>query len=93
MEWVVFTCNSCSPGGRGPRCAAWFLEHVRNVAEDNNMQVMALEGGIKGWVKAGPEYTQLVDGYKEDYWKDMFENEQPAKDQTDYAGTSNPATA
>ena len=63
-----FTCNSCKPGGRGPRCAAWFLEHVRNVAGDNDIQVMSLEGGLKGWVEAGPEYTQLMDGFREEAW-------------------------
>lgn len=71
MEWVVFTCNSCKPGGRGPTCAAWFLEHVRNVAEDADMQVLALEGGIKGWVQAGEEYRELMDGFDEGYWNDV----------------------
>ena len=79
MEWVVFTCNSCKPGGRGPLCAAWFLEHVRNVAGDNDMHVMSLEGGIKGWVNAGPEYTQLMDGYKEEYWADAAAKGDQAK--------------
>ena len=74
MEWVVFTCGSSQ--GRGPRCAAWFLEFVREVAEDSDMQVMVLEGGVKGWVKAGPQYTQLMDGYKEGYWKELFAEEE-----------------
>lgn len=46
MEWVVFTCGSSN--GRGPRCAAWFLEHVRNVAEDNDMNVTVLEVRLEG---------------------------------------------
>ncbi|OQN97797.1 hypothetical protein B0A48_16118 [Cryoendolithus antarcticus] len=70
MEWVVFTCGSSN--GRGPRCAAWFLEHVREVAEDANMNVMVLEGGVKGWVKAGPQYTALMDGYDEAHWTELF---------------------
>ncbi|KAK5124183.1 hypothetical protein LTR85_001886 [Meristemomyces frigidus] len=78
IEWVVFTCGSSS--GRGPRCASWFLEHVRNVAEDNNMQVMVLEGGVKGWVKAGPQYTQFMDGYREDYWRDLFAKEEKSEE-------------
>ena len=73
MEWVVFTCGSS--GGRGRRCAAWFLEHVRNVAEDQDMQVMVLEGGIKGWVKAGLQYTQLMDGYRPEHWEKLFAEE------------------
>ncbi|KAF2482282.1 hypothetical protein BDY17DRAFT_317044 [Neohortaea acidophila] len=75
MQWVVFTCNSCSPGGRGPRCAAWFLEFVRGVAGDEDMQVMALEGGMRGWVKGGEQFTGLMDGFKAEYWEEMFAKE------------------
>ena len=74
-------CNSCKPGGRGPKCAAWFLEHVRSVVGDNDMQVMSLEGGIKGWVNAGPEYTQLMDGFEEHYWRDALGKDDKAKNQ------------
>lgn len=69
MQWVVFTCGSCKDGSRGARCAAWFLEHVRNTAQDNDMQVMVLEGGIKGWASGGPEYIQFMDGFDEEYWR------------------------
>lgn len=75
MEWVVFTCGSSS--GRGPRCAGWFLEHVRNVAGDNDMQVMVLEGGVKGWVKSG--YTQLMDGFRQEHWDELFAQEEGSK--------------
>lgn len=77
MEWVVFTCGSSN--GRGPRCAGWFLEHVRNVAQDQDMQVMVLEGGVKGWVKAGPQYTQFMDGYQPDYWEKLFAAEEKVR--------------
>lgn len=70
IEWVVFTCGSSN--GRGPRCAAWFLEHVRNVAGDSDMQVMVLEGGVKGWVKAGPSYQALMDGFDAKHWEALF---------------------
>ena len=72
IEWVVFTCGSSN--GRGPRCAAWFLDHVRNTAEDTDMQVMVLEGGVKGWVKAGAPFTEAMDGYDPGYWKQFEEN-------------------
>jgi len=52
---------------------------VREVAEDNDMQVMVLEGGVKGWVKAGPQFTSQMDGYKADYWKDLFAEEEDGK--------------
>lgn len=77
MEWVVFTCSSSN--GRGPRCAAWFLEHVRNTAGDQDMQVMVLEGGVKGWVKGGEQYTRLMDGYQQEHWTDLFAEEEKTK--------------
>lgn len=69
----MFTCGSSQ--GRAPRCAAWFLEHVREVAGDNDMQVSVLEGGLKGWVKGGPRFTALMDGYREEHWKELLERE------------------
>ena len=57
------------------------------------MQVMALEGGIKGWVKAGPDYTQLMDGYKEEYWRDLLAKESKATEASvnlDAAKSPNP---
>ncbi|OTA19335.1 hypothetical protein BTJ68_15243 [Hortaea werneckii EXF-2000] len=77
IEWVVFTCGSSS--GRGPRCAAWFLDHVRNTAGDENMQVLVLEGGVKGWVKGGPQFTALMDGFRGDYWEGVFAEEEKSR--------------
>lgn len=65
-----------SSQGRGPRCASWFLEHVREVAGDVDMQVMVLEGGVKGWVKGGPQFTGLMDGFKAEYWQELFAQEE-----------------
>ncbi|GAB7354141.1 hypothetical protein MBLNU459_g4701t1 [Dothideomycetes sp. NU459] len=75
-EYVVFTCGSSN--GRGPRCASWFLEYIRS-AGDDNMQCLTLEGGVKGWVKAGPPYIRLMDGYKEDYWRELFAQDDASK--------------
>ncbi|KAK3619725.1 hypothetical protein LTR22_025881 [Elasticomyces elasticus] len=95
IEWVVFTCGSSS--GRGPRCAGWFLDHVRNTAQDNDMQVMTLEGGVKGWVKAGPQYTQFMDGFQSEYWEKLFAEEEKSKQtkaDTETNGTGgDPSTA
>ena len=33
------------------------------------MRSFALEAGIDGWVHAGKEYVQLVDGYQEAVWR------------------------
>lgn len=40
------------------------------------MQSMVLEGGMKGWVKSGPQFTRLMDGYKETHWNDLFAEEE-----------------
>ncbi|CBX95342.1 hypothetical protein IAQ61_004162 [Plenodomus lingam] len=63
---VVFYCGSSN--GRGPRCAAWFAEYI-DERQDGEMVALTLEGGIKGWVKAGEAYTQCVDGYEAGHWK------------------------
>lgn len=54
------------------------LRHVRSVGNED-MGVLTLEGGIKGWVKAGPQCIRLMDGYDEAYWKDLFASEKGAK--------------
>ena len=65
-----------SSQGRGPRCASWFLEHVREVAGDNDMQVLVLEGGVKGWVAGGPRFTSLMDGLKPEHWEEVLAGEE-----------------
>ncbi|GAB7341942.1 hypothetical protein MBLNU457_g0245t1 [Dothideomycetes sp. NU457] len=80
IQWVVFYCGSSN--GRGPRCAAWFLEHVRAIGDDD-MGVMVLEGGIKGWVKSGENFTRLMDGYSEEYWTKAFAEEEGKKDKVE----------
>ncbi|KAL8746509.1 MAG: hypothetical protein Q9190_001483 [Brigantiaea leucoxantha] len=58
-----------SSRGRGNRAAGWFGDYVRDQG-DERLQSLALEGGIKGWVGAGPEYVELIDGYEESIWKE-----------------------
>jgi arsenical-resistance protein 2 len=48
---------------------------VREVAGDNDMQVLVLEGGVKGWVKGGERFTGLMDGYRKEYWEELFKQE------------------
>lgn len=36
---------------------------------DQQMVSVALEGGIKGWVKGGDEYVDRVAGYEAEVWK------------------------
>ncbi len=37
--------------------------------KDDKMQSLTLEGGIKGWVKAGEPYTTHLAAFEPDYWK------------------------
>lgn len=76
-----------SSRGRGTRCSAWFADYIAENGETadyiddsedtgvetTDIQSLTLEGGIKGWVKAGEEYTQEVDGYEPEYWKQFDE--------------------
>lgn len=34
-----------------------------------SIRSFVLCGGIKGWAKAGVEYTKLMDEYQEDAWR------------------------
>jgi arsenical-resistance protein 2 len=59
-----------SSAGRGTRAAGWFADYLseKGVSEDD-VKSWKLEGGIKGWVAAGDQYTALMDGYDESVWK------------------------
>ena len=54
--------------GRGPRCSALFADYIADM-KDEQMQALTLQGGIKGWVKAGEPYLSHVDGFEPEYWK------------------------
>lgn len=56
-----------SSRGRGNRAAAWFADHIKEQS-DENMQSLALEGGIKGWVAEKGRYLQYMQEYDESYW-------------------------
>ncbi|KAF2187858.1 Rhodanese-like protein [Zopfia rhizophila CBS 207.26] len=71
VKQVAFYCGSSN--GRGPRCSGWFADYIAEKG-DTDMQSLTLAGGIKGWVKAGAKYTENVDGYEAEYWK-QFEPE------------------
>ncbi|KAK9367920.1 Rhodanese-like domain-containing protein [Lipomyces kononenkoae] len=63
---IIWYCGSSR--GRGTRAASWFADYIK---QQNNptLKSLVLEGGIKGWAAAGEEYTTLMDGYEESYWK------------------------
>ncbi|KAK0210800.1 Rhodanese-like domain-containing protein [Desarmillaria ectypa] len=49
-QLAVFHCNSCKPGGRGPRTAGWYQDELDKQGVTESRAVV-LEGGIKGWVE------------------------------------------
>ncbi|KAF2707529.1 hypothetical protein K504DRAFT_535181 [Pleomassaria siparia CBS 279.74] len=88
IKRVAFYCGSSR--GRGTRCAAWFADYIsengefadyigdapeRSDAMETDIQSLTLDGGIKGWVKAGEDYIDEVDGYVAKYWKQFDESE------------------
>ncbi|KAK2882418.1 hypothetical protein FQN49_000370 [Arthroderma sp. PD_2] len=66
VKKAVFYCGSCN--GRGPRAAGWFADYLQE-REENDIQILILDGGIKGWVKAGGEYVARMDGYDAAAWQ------------------------
>ncbi|EEQ32900.1 hypothetical protein McanCB56680_004248 [Microsporum canis] len=66
IKKAVFYCGSCN--GRGPRAAGWLADYLQERG-DNDIQSLILEGGIKGWVKAGGEYVARMDDYDPASWK------------------------
>ena len=60
-----------SSRGRGTRAAAWFRDYVRQQKRGDANGVIRsaiLEGGIKGWAKAGEEFTALMQEYDPFAW-------------------------
>ncbi|KAI0075694.1 Rhodanese-like protein [Panus rudis PR-1116 ss-1] len=46
---VIFHCQSCTPGGRGRRVAAWYQDAL-NERGIKSSQALVLDGGIKNWI-------------------------------------------
>ncbi|EIN10480.1 hypothetical protein PUNSTDRAFT_64839 [Punctularia strigosozonata HHB-11173 SS5] len=56
---VIFHCNSCSAGGRGPRCGGWYQDYLDDKGHTESAGYV-LEGGIKAWLKAFGEESTMV---------------------------------
>lgn len=57
-----------SSRGRGTRAACWFADALAKL-NVQTVQSMILEGGIKGWVNGGQEYTEYMDEHDESAWQ------------------------
>ncbi|KAK4151152.1 Rhodanese-like domain-containing protein [Chaetomidium leptoderma] len=62
---VIFYCGSSA--GRGSRATGWLADHIAD-QQDKDMKSLALAGGIKGWVAAGGEFVEWMDGYDAAVW-------------------------
>ncbi|ERS95280.1 hypothetical protein HMPREF1624_08157 [Sporothrix schenckii ATCC 58251] len=63
---VIFYCGSSR--GRGCRAGGWFADHIK-AQNDKDMQSLVLQGGIKGWVKAGSQFTDKMLEYDAAAWE------------------------
>ncbi|KAI5787717.1 Rhodanese-like domain-containing protein [Peziza echinospora] len=75
VKSVIFYCGSST--GRGSRAAAWFqdyiLTQVQGIDESDGLPKVtsyALEGGVRGWARAGEKFVELMPGYDEKVWVD-----------------------
>ncbi|KAL4961973.1 putative arsenate reductase (Arc2) [Aspergillus stella-maris] len=64
---VAFYCGSSA--GRGTRAAAWFADYIKEQGGEDKVKSWKLEGGIKGWVKGGEEFTKYMDGFDKAHWE------------------------
>jgi len=76
IKYVVFYCGSSI--GRGTRCAGWFQDAL-DQREIEDVKSCILEGGIKGWVKAGRALGQNVlltymEGYEAQCWDQFMDD-------------------
>lgn len=54
--------------GRGPRVSSW-LQDIIDDKGDRTTRSLTLEGGIKGWAKAGDKYTDRMVAYDAEFWE------------------------
>ena len=63
---MIVLLGSC--GGRGTRVAGWFSDYLKE-KQNASIKSFILEGGVKGWAAAGPEYIQWMDEFDASVWK------------------------
>ncbi|KAM0332590.1 hypothetical protein ACHAQA_002874 [Verticillium albo-atrum] len=62
---VIWYCGSSR--GRGTRAAGWLGDEIARRG-DGEMKSVILEGGIKGWVAGGEEFTAHMEGFEAEKW-------------------------
>ncbi|GFF24010.1 hypothetical protein IFM46972_00889 [Aspergillus udagawae] len=66
VKYIIWYCGSSA--GRGTRAANWFADYLED-RKDNSIESLVLQGGIKGWVGAGEEYRELMEGFDAQVWQ------------------------
>lgn len=57
-----FNCCDSLSSGRGPRCAAWYEDKLKELKiEENQSKSLILVGGIKNWVKLYKGTKMLIE--------------------------------
>ncbi|KAL1961048.1 hypothetical protein VTO42DRAFT_4936 [Malbranchea cinnamomea] len=71
VKKVVFYCGSSR--GRGTRAGGWLADYIQSQGgeAETGLQSLVLEGGIKGWVAAGADYVEMMDGYDASVWQNL----------------------
>ncbi|EOA88938.1 uncharacterized protein SETTUDRAFT_106037 [Exserohilum turcica Et28A] len=54
--------------GAGIRRVAFYCDYIADQGDDQ-ITSLTLAGGIKGWVKAGEPFSQNMDAFEPEYWK------------------------
>lgn len=65
---IAHAADVGSSTGRGTRAANWFADYLED-QQDGSIESLVLQGGIKGWVGAGEEYRELMEGFDAQVWQ------------------------
>ncbi|KAI8848135.1 Rhodanese-like domain-containing protein [Chytridium lagenaria] len=68
---LIFHCVSSR--GRGPRCANAYMSYLNEKEEELRPEVLVLKGGFRAWQEVYKTDGALVEGYDEEFWKEMEE--------------------
>jgi arsenical-resistance protein 2 len=68
VDCLIAHADIGSSAGRGTRAANWFADYLED-RKDDSIESLVLQGGIKGWVGAGEEYRELMEGFDAQVWQ------------------------
>lgn len=72
MRLALSFCTSLtyqgSSRGRGVRATGWFDDLIKEKGHESMKSFFLLEG-VAGWVAAGKEYSEMMDGFEKEVWE------------------------